>query len=211
MVVFRPLALFLALAFLLPGTVLAKGKRKPQPPPAPAPVAIPQAPQPSAMLQAYSENNLEHLLGPLNNGALPRAELMRMATDFKAHQLLGIPEEKAMWQAAINVCVAFDRIMDEREKTVMGMQQGRSPMTSGALGANRTVRLNDWRDELQAHREAQDTKARKQQTRAADAFVVSSGESAANTMWRQRVQPWRLQVQQLLVAERQAELATPAP
>jgi hypothetical protein len=159
-------------------------------------------------LQPYSENNLEHLLGPLNDGALPRPELMRMETEFKARLALSVPEEKAMLQAAIQVCLAFDKIMDEREKTVSGGRRGSSAATTGALGATRTARSNDWRDDLvQAAREAHDEKVRRGQARASDAFVVSNAENTANAAWFQRVQPWRKEVQQLLVAERQAELA----
>jgi hypothetical protein len=191
--------------------VCAKGKKRSHPAPPPAP-ALPAAPPlPSELLQSYSANNLEHLLGPLNEGALPRAELMRMETDFKARLALAAPEEKSMLQAALAVCVAFDKIMDEREKTVSGSRRGSSAATSAALGANRTVRLNDWRDELQAGREAHDEKMRRGAAKASDAFVVSNAANNANAAWFQRVQPWRKEVQQLLVAERQAELAARAP
>ncbi|HEV7405981.1 MAG TPA: hypothetical protein VGO11_23750 [Chthoniobacteraceae bacterium] len=210
----RPLVIFVALALLHTTPVWAKGKPKPKPKaqaPAPAP-AVPAAPPlPSELLQTYSANNLEHLLGPLNGGALPRAELMRLETEFKARLALGIPEEKAMLQAAINVCTAFGRIMDEREKAVLGLQPARRPMTSGALGANKQVTLKDWRDELQARREQDEARARQQQARASDAFILDGAANKANASWQLRGQPWRNQIQQLLTAERQAELVAVAP
>src|SRR6266853_742318 len=77
------------------------------------------APLPSEQLQDYSANNLEHLLGPLNSGALPRAELMKLEIDYKARLAQADPRQRATLQAAIDVCAAFDRIMDAREKAVV--------------------------------------------------------------------------------------------
>ena len=213
MVVTRLFPLVIALALLPASQLCAKGKPKGKPShpaAAPEPAVAPASSLPSDRLQTYSDYNLEHLLGPLNGGTLPRAELMRMEIDFKAHLTQATPEEKPMWQAAVNVCLAFDNIVNEREKAVLAMQGGRSPITSGALGATRTVHFNDWRDGLQAQREADEARARQQQAKASDAFVVSSAASSADTAWRQRAQPWRNQIQQLLVAAKQAELP-PAP
>ncbi len=212
MILTRPLLVFAALVLLPAPLVCAKGKPKPRPPaPAPAP-AVPAAPPlPSATLQSYAGNNLEHLLGPLNGGALPRAELLRMEADYRGRLAQGLPEEKAMIEAALRVCSAFEKIMDEREKAFLGTQGGGTAVTSGALGATRTERLKDWRDELQAEREAREAKARKDQARASNAFVVAGASSAAGIAWQQRAQPWRKEIQQLLAAEQQAEIAAVTP
>jgi hypothetical protein len=167
MVSFRPLLLVVALGLL------------------PLVHAAPPFPLPSASLEAYAANNLEHLLGPLNGGNLPRTELMKLETDLKARLGQGIPEEKAMLQAAVAVCAGFDKIIDAREKAVLNMQQAAHPATSGR----------------------QESKARQQLAQASDAFIVSSAENSANVAWRAHVQPWRVEMQQLLVAEKQAEAA----
>jgi hypothetical protein len=175
-----PRSLALALVFVLLPMTLAGAKPKPT---ATAPAPASPAP-PSARLQAFSAKHLEHLLGPLNNSPLPRPELMQLETHFKERLAKGKPEDKAMLDAALAVCTGFDRIITEREKALLTLHQGAQPVTSGK----------------------QESKARQQMTKQADAFLAASSRNAAQVFWQQRVQPWRTEMQQLLVNEKQAEV-----
>lgn len=176
----RSLALVAALA-LLPATLLGA---KPKPVPATPAPAVKTAPAlPSVRLQAFSAKHLEPLLGPLGPGPLPRAELLQMETHFKERQARGNPDEKAMLDAALAVCAGFDKIINEREKAVAGLHPGPQPKTSYK----------------------QESKAQQKMARESDEFIAASSKNSAQAFWQQRGQPWRLEMQQLLVTEKQAE------
>ncbi len=176
----RLFALLVALALLPATLVAAKPKSKPAAPATPAASQLP-----SARLQAFSAKHLEYLLGPLGPGKLPRGELLQMETQFKERLARGVAGETAMLQDALAVCTAFDKIVDEREKAVLTLNQGTHAETSN-------------KDE---------SKARRKMAKEVDHFIAAGARSAAQANWQQRGQPWRLQLQQLLVNEKEAETA----
>jgi hypothetical protein len=180
----RSLALVAALA-LFPAT-LACAKPKPA---APIPAAKAAPALPSVRLQAFSAKHLEPLLAPLSPGPLPRAELLQMETHFKERLAKGNPDEKAMLDAALSVCAGFDKIINEREKAVLSLHPGPQPKTSYR----------------------QESKAQQQMAKQSDEFIAASSKKSAQAFWQQRVQPWRVEMQQLLVNEKQAETGSPKP
>lgn len=156
---------------------------------------------PFEQLQAYSANNLEHLLGPLNNGELPRAELAKLEIEYKAQLSVAAPKDKAVLQAAVDVCTAFDRIMDERQQAAAKLFGGaaRNYNSEGSTHLRGTKRA-----EIRGGQN--DTN-----------FIAAGAEEAANTQWKQLGAGWRTGVAQLLLRVRQAELvigaaaSAPAP
>jgi len=155
------------------------------------------APLPSAQLQAYSSNNLEHLLGPLNNGELPRAELAKLEIEYKARLAVAAPKDKAELQAAVDICTAFDRIMDERQQFAVQLYGG-DARNFNSEGSTR--RHGDKRAEIRSG--VNNTN-----------FIATASAEAANKQWKERGNLWRTSMTQLLLRERQAELAvtTAAP
>lgn len=161
------------------------------------------APLPSEQLQAYSANNLEHLLGPLNEGALPRAELMKLEIDYKGRLGLAAPGEKAVLQAALEVCTAFGKIMDERAKAVAAVS-GAEAQNSNAQGSTKLhARKKDEFSFDQKRREIREGQSDSN-------FIASAALESANRAWKLHQQPWREATEQLLVREKQAEVAMAA-
>ncbi len=159
----------------------------------PAPASLP-----SEQLQAYSSNNLEHLLGPLNNGELPRAELAKLEIEYKARLAVASPQDKAELQAAVDICTAFDRIMDERQQLAVQLYGG-DARNFNSEGSTR--RHGDKRAEIRSG--VNNTN-----------FIATASAEAANKQWKERGNLWRTSMTQLLLRERQAELvaaAAPAP
>ncbi len=161
------------------------------------------SPLPSEQLLAYSTNNLDHLLGPLNGGALPRAELLKLEIDYQGRQPVASPAEKEVLNAAMNVCNAFNKIMDEREKAVASV--------SGAQATNAEEKGST---KLHAHKGdefALDQKRREiREGQSQSNFISAAAQHAADSHWSQHEQPWRNSIQQLLVREKQAEAAAAA-
>ena len=148
--------------------------------------------EPSAQLQAYTTSWLEHLLGPLDNSPLPRAQILQLRTEYEGRLLQASPLEKAELQTAIQICVAYNRIMDAREQafsTVTGAQA----TTLNSVGAVKHGSLAG---------RARTTQARKDQD-----FIFSAATDAANATWKQNQVPWRDAVQKLLITEKQQEVA----
>jgi hypothetical protein len=153
-------------------------------------------PLPSEQLQTYSSNNLEHLLGPLNNGELPRAELARLEIEYKARLAVASPKDKAELQSAVDICTAFDRIMDERQQLAEQLFGGNA-RNFNSEGSTR--RHGDKRAEIRSG--VNNTN-----------FIATASTEAANKQWKERGNLWRTSMTQLLLRERQAELvATAAP
>jgi hypothetical protein len=155
-------------------------------------------PLPSEQLQAYSANNLEHILGPLNNGELPRAELARLEVEYEARLGVATPKDKATLQAAVAVCKAFDQLMDERQQSAAQLFGGaaRNYNSEGSTHLRGTKRA-----EIRGGQN--DTN-----------FIAAASAEAANKQWKERGNLWRMSMAQLLLRERQAELvvaAAPAP
>lgn len=155
----------------------------------PAPV-----PLPSEQLQAYSSNNLEHLLGPLNNGELPRAEMARLEIEYKARLAVASPKDKAELQAAVDICTAFDRIMDERQQLAAQLFGG-DARNFNSEGSTR--RHGDKRAEIRSGQNNTN-------------FIAAASAEAANKQWKERGNLWRTSMSQLLFRERQAELVAAA-
>lgn len=108
-----------------------------------------------------------------------------METHFKERLARGVAGDNAMLQAALTVCAGFDKIVDEREKAVLTLTQGTHAETSST----------------------QESKARQKIARQTDSFIAAGARNAAQANWQQRGPPWRVQLQQLLVNEKQAEVA----
>lgn len=160
--------------------------------PAPPPSAPPQvAPPPfdpknlpSAQLQDFSTAWLEKILGPLDNSPLPRAQLMKLQTDYQARVALATPQQKPTLQAALQVCATFSNLMDARDRARTSLTNAEAT-TSGSVGKS----------------------GRKSAAVHDSAFVTSGAVSSAISQWNQQQKPWRDAIQQYLVREKQAELA----
>lgn len=153
--------------------------------------------QPSEQLQTYSANNLEHLIGTLNGGELPRNELSKLEIDYRARLAVANPKEKAVLQAAINICAIFDQIMDERAKAVGSVSVGWAANTN-SLGSTRSAPFKD------------DKRAEIRGGQHDSQFVASAAFEALDKQWKERAPIWRNSVSQLLIKEKQAELAVAA-
>ncbi len=93
---------------------------------------------PSEQLLAYSANNLDHLLGPLNGGALPRAELLKLEIDYQGRLPQASPAEKEVLNAAIKVGDAFSKIGGTSARRPYG-QRHRRPGAGNAEAQGSTV------------------------------------------------------------------------
>src|SRR3954470_24546125 len=100
------------------------------------PAASSPAILPSEQLQTYAANNLEHLLGPLNDGTLPRAELQKLEIEYQARLAQAGAAEKEVLQASLRVCAAFDKIMAERE-TAVAATHGAQAKNTESLGSTK--------------------------------------------------------------------------
>jgi hypothetical protein len=162
---------------------------------------------PSEQLQGYATNNLEHLLGPLNDGTLPRPELFRLETDYQARLAQAAPQEKEMLTAALKVCTAFEQILKAREQAVARITGGKAD-NSDSL---KSTKLHSKKDDYALDARRQEIR----QGQSQSTFIITSGQIAADQQWQQYARPWRAEVQKLIVQEKQAELAlaaaAPAP
>lgn len=152
-------------------------------------------PEVSAELQAFTTSWLEHLLGPLDDSPLPRAQILQLRTDYEGRLLQAAPLEKAKLQTAIQICVAYNKIMDAREQAFSTVV-GANATTLNSVGAVKHGSL--------ANR-ARATQARKDQQ-----FITSAAMDSANATWKQNQVPWRDAVQKLLITEKQQEVAAAA-
>jgi len=148
---------------------------------------------PSAQLQDFSAAWLEKILGPLNNTPLPRAQLMKLQTDYQARLALATPQQKPTLQAALQLCAAFGNIMDARERALTSLTNAEAS-TSTASGSTRSAHVKD------------DKRAQIRAAQGDSAFITSGAVSSVVTQWQQQEKPTRDAIQQLLVRERQAEL-----
>jgi hypothetical protein len=162
---------------------------------------------PSEQLQDYAANNLEHLLGPLNGGALPRPELFRLETDYQARLAHAAPQEKEMLTAALKVCNAFEQITNAREQAVARITGGKADNSD----SQKSTKLHSDKDNYALDARRQEIRQGQSQSK----FIITSSQIAADQQWQQYARPWRAEVQKLLVLEKQAELklaaAAPAP
>jgi len=171
-------------------------------PPQSAPSPFDPKDLPSAQLQDFSAAWLEKILGPLNNTPLPRTQLMKLQTDYQARFALATPQQKPTLQAALQVCAVFGNIMDARERALTSLTNAEAS-TSTASGSTRSAHAKD------------DKRAQIRAAQGDSAFIASGAVSSVVTQWQQQEKPSRDAIQQLLVRERQAELAAlavkPAP
>jgi hypothetical protein len=151
---------------------------------------------PSAQLQAYSAEWLEKLTGTLDGTPLRRTPLMQMQTDFQAHYPQATPPQKAALQAALQVCTTFGNLIDAREKAMTSLSNAQAT-TSEAVGSTRSAHVKD------------DKRAQIRAAQHDNAFITSGAVSSMMTQWKEQQKPWRDSIQQLMVREKQAELAIP--
>jgi hypothetical protein len=87
-----------------------------QAPPAPAPAALP-----SVELSKFVGAHLDKILGPLEQHvSLPRAELKELHVSFKARLSKASPAERNQFKAALAVCNALRKAMEERRRSMLG-------------------------------------------------------------------------------------------
>jgi hypothetical protein len=92
----------------------------PKPPEAKARQQSAPAP-PSVELSKFIDANLSSILGPLEQKVpLPRAELKQLHDSYKAHLKAASPAERDQLKAALKVCDAIKKAMDERERAMLG-------------------------------------------------------------------------------------------
>lgn len=154
--------------------------------PAKTPLAFDPKTAPSAQLQAFSAEWLEKLTGPLDNAALPHAQLIQLQTDFQAQNAVATPAQKPAYQAALQACAVFGNLMDAREKarTVLTNAQANA---SGEVGTARRGARSD------------------ANARNDSKFIAAGATNAAISHWQQQQKPWRDAVQVVLAREKQAE------
>jgi hypothetical protein len=110
--------------FSIEGTDAAPPKQTPsknqkQGNPSSAPTAsVPQPP--SLELSNFINQNLDIILGPLEQKApLPRSELAQLRTSFESARAKSPPATQKQYKAALAVCDALAKAMDERERAML--------------------------------------------------------------------------------------------
>ncbi len=157
-----------------------------------APLAFDPKTAPSAQLQTFTMAWLDKLTGPLDNAPLPHTQLILLQTDFQEHIWGATPQQKPVYEAALQACVAFGNLMDAREKarTALTNAQANTSESVGTVGKSGRSAPNARNDSK---------------------FVDSGATNAAISQWQQQQKPWRDTIQQGLVREKQAEFIANNP
>jgi|GEM_PF-1963116 hypothetical protein len=153
---------------------------------------------PSVELGDFFAASLDKILAPLDQQtALPRNQVTQMRESFRDRGTKAAPNERLVYEAAINVCAAISQAMDEREKAIASLQGSASVHGPSDLGAHR----KDDPSRRELRRERHEEKNRKQQAAQTDNFLTTQ----LKTGWTQRAMQLRQNINQLYARERDAE------
>jgi len=153
---------------------------------------------PSVELGEFGAGYLGGVLAPLDQRVeMPRSLLTQLRESFLDRGSKAPPNEKPAYQAAVAVCNAVSKAMDERDQATSNLQAASSVHASYDLGAHRKDRPT-WK-ELQ--RERQEEQNRKEQAAQKDNFL----NAQLRTNWQQRALQLRRTIDQLYDREREAE------
>jgi hypothetical protein len=159
---------------------------------------------PSVELGEFGAANIDRIFAPLDQRIdLPRGWITQLRESFKDRASRASPNEKTAYEAAVAVCDAVGKAMDERERAVSGMQSSSAVLGSYDLGAHRKDRptRREWRREL--HEEQK----RKEQAAQKDNFL--NGQLKTN--WQQRATQLRRTIDHLYARERELERQAQQP
>jgi len=141
---------------------------------------------------------LDRILAPLDQPVeLPRGILGQLRQSFIARGSTAPDNEKSAWQAAVAVCDAVARAMDERQQAGSGMQASSSVHSSFDLGAHRKDRPT-WKE---LRREEHEEQNRREQAAQRDTFL----NTQLKTNWQQRASQLRRTIDHLYPRETELE------